>query len=104
MTTELSRLSVVIDTLHHHIEGRRQKADRLEGRIEQAVHTLEERFGTYEEPMVSEEEMPQAIADAQADVMQLQKSFQESEREYQQYTKTISFLCPDRQIYRLQRS
>ncbi len=92
LSTELSRLSVVIDTLHHHIEGRRQKADRLEGRIEQAVHTLEERFGTYEEPMVSAEEMPQAIADAQADVMQLQKSFQESEREYQQYSKEYTTL------------
>lgn len=92
LSTELSRLSVVIDTLHHHMDGRRQKADRLEGRIEQAVRTLEERFGTYEEPMVSSEEIGQAVTDAKAAVQQLEKSFQESEREYQRYSKEYTTL------------
>lgn len=92
LSTELSRLSVVIDTLHHHMEGRRQKADRLEGRIEQSIHTLEERFGSYEESVVSLEEIDKAIEDAESAVLHFQKSFQQSEQEYQRYSKEYTAL------------
>lgn len=92
LSTELSRLSIVIDTLHHHMEGRRQKADRLEGRIEQAVHTLEERFGTYEDSEISLEGIDKAVEEAETAVQQFQKSYQESEQEYQQYSKEYATL------------
>ena len=53
LSTELSRLTLAADTMKHHMEGRRQKADRLEGKIEQAIRTMEEQFGPCEELQVS---------------------------------------------------
>lgn len=87
LSTELSRLSLVVDTLHHHLEGRKQKANRLEGSIEQAMMTLEERFGSYEEVSVSNEEVDAAIAEGEAALERFSQDYKASEKAYQQYSK-----------------
>ena len=87
LSTELSRLTLVVDTQKHHLTGRNQKANRLEGSIEQAVLTLEERFGPYEEVEVSKEEIDARITEGETLLSHLDQAYKESEKEYQQYSR-----------------
>lgn len=87
LSAELSRLTLVVDTQKHHLAGRNQKANRLEGSIEQAVLTLEERFGPYEEIAVSKEEIDARIAEGEVLLSRLDQAYKESEKEYQQYSR-----------------
>lgn len=87
MSTELSRLSLVVDTLRHDMAHRQKQADRLEGSIEQAILTLEERFGAYEEPSILKEEAESAIAEAELAVEHLNQEYKNSEKEYQHYSR-----------------
>lgn len=87
LSTELSRLSLVVDRLRHDMSQKQTKADRLEGSIEQAVLTLEERFGAYEAPSVSMEEVKGAIAEAEQAVERLNQEYKDSEKEYQHYSR-----------------
>ncbi|MBQ8148064.1 MAG: hypothetical protein IJ040_04665 [Lachnospiraceae bacterium] len=87
LSSELSRLSLVVDTKKHHLEGRKQKANRLEGSIEQAMMTLEERFGTYEDVLVSKEEIAGRITEGEALLARLDQAYKDSEKAYQQYSK-----------------
>lgn len=87
LSTELSRLSLGVDTLRHELERRQKKADRLEGSIEQAVATLEERFGPYEEIQISGEEIDAAITEAETLLEQVSQAYGNSEQEYQRYSK-----------------
>lgn len=87
LSTELSRLSLVVDTLQHDMIHKQKQADRLEGSIEQAILTLEERFGAYEAPSVSREEAETAIAEAEQAVEQLNQEYKNSEKEYQHHSR-----------------
>lgn len=92
LSTELSRLALVVDTMKAHLEGRRQKANRLEGSIEQAIRTLEERFGTYEAPEVSQEELERVIEETLQELHRLEELCQTSEREYRQYSQEYTVM------------
>lgn len=92
LSTELSRLALVVDTMKAHLEGRRQKANRLEGSIEQAERTLAERFGTYEEIDISKEELERVMQEGEQKLAHLKQLSQTSEREYQQYNREYTVM------------
>ena len=87
LNKEVSRVSLNVDRLHHEIESRKQKVTRLEGSIEQAVMTLEERFGPYVEQEVPVAEIDSRIADGEEAMKRLSEDYQHSEKEYQQYSR-----------------
>lgn len=82
LSTELSRLTLASDTLKHHMDGRRQKADRLEGSMEQAIQTMEAQFGAYEELTVSEAETAVALEAGDRQLNRLTQEYQRIEAEY----------------------
>lgn len=82
LSTELSRLTLALDALKHHMDGRRQKADRLQGSMEQAIHTLEEQFGTYEELSISESETVAALETGEHRLNRLMQEYQRMEADY----------------------
>lgn len=92
LSTELSRLSLLVDSLRHDMAHKQKKADRLEGSIDQAILTLEERFGAYEAPSVSEEEAEAAILEAEQALKRLKQEFQDSEQEYQHYSREYTVM------------
>lgn len=87
LSKEVSRVSVNVDRLHHDVESRKQQVTRLEGSIEQAIMTLEERFGPYVEQEVSAEEIGARIADGEEAMKRLNEDYKNSEKEYQQYSR-----------------
>lgn len=87
LSTELSRLSLAEDSLRSDLEGKQQKANRLEGSIEQAIRTLEERFGAYEEPEVTAETIDSALTEGSARLEEMVQTHRQMEQEYQKHSK-----------------
>ena len=87
LSTELSRLTLAADALKHHVEGRRQKADRLEGKIEQAIRTMEEQFGPCEELQVSVMEIDAELETGEQQLNRLNTEYQQMETDYAEDTR-----------------
>ncbi|MGN0153192.1 MAG: hypothetical protein ACI4A3_01980 [Lachnospiraceae bacterium] len=105
LSMHLSQLSVRADQLKSDYKKKEHEATRLEGRIEQAVQALRERFG---EPALEElerlsggkadasgegtkavtrEEALQALAEGDRILKELQEEIKKFQKEYQQYVK-----------------
>ncbi len=87
----MSQLSVRCDQLQSDYKKKEHEATRIEGRIEQALQALKERFGelAYEEMYtnISKEEALQAIAEGDRILKGLQEELKTFQKEYQQYVK-----------------
>lgn len=87
LSKEVSQACMRVDRLRREVEDRRRQVIRLEGSIEQAIMTLEERFGTYIEQEVPTEEIDSRIADGEEALRRIQEEYKNSEKEYQQYSR-----------------
>lgn len=101
MSVQLSQISVRSDQLRGDYKNKEQEASRLEGRIEQAVQALKDRFGEdafadlyflSEEsddvtPSVTREDALQGIAEGDRLLRQLQDEIRAFDKEYRQYVK-----------------
>ena len=92
MSQHLSRMAVQIDQMKEEYKSKERDATRLEGRIEQAVAALVERFGAFEPVAVTKEEADQAIAEGDRILRGMQEDIKRSEQEYQQYVKNKSVI------------
>lgn len=101
MSMHLSQIGVRTDQLKEEFKKKEHEATRIEGRIEQAVSALVERFGegvmkelqSYEEEnKVSREEALQAIAEGNRILTKLQDELKEYQKKYQQYVKNNSIM------------
>ena len=94
MSMHLSRLSVRNDQLREEYKKKEHDAARVEGRIEQAVLALKERFGgeaaselDENSKPVTREEAVQAIAEGDRILKGMQEEIKDFHRQYQQYVK-----------------
>lgn len=87
MSMHLSQISVRCDQIRDDYTKKEHEATRLEGRIEQAMQALQERFGTFEEVAVTKEEAEQAIVEADRILRTLKEEMKTFQKEYQQYVK-----------------
>ncbi len=94
LSMHLSQLSVRCEQLQADFKKKEHEATRLEGRIEQAIQALKERFGedaTLEfeqlEGTISKEEAVQAILEGDRILRELQNEIKNFQKEYQQYVK-----------------
>lgn len=87
MSMHLSQLSVRCDQLANEYKKKEHEATRLEGRIEQALSALAERFGAFEEVDVTKAEAEQAINEGDRILKNLQAELKSFQTEYQQYVK-----------------
>ncbi|MCM1498361.1 MAG: hypothetical protein NC124_07815 [Clostridium sp.] len=99
MSIHLSRLSVRYDQLKEEYKKKEHDEARVEGRIEQAVLALKERFGqeTFDEfdgdnGPVAREEAVQAIAEGDRILKKLQEEIKDFHKQYQQYVKNNSVI------------
>ena len=92
LSTEYSRLSLTADTAKHHMDGRLQKLNRLEGSMEQAIHVLEERFGSYEEIPVAEDDIEERLQAEEQRLQHLNQACRESEQAYQKYSRDYTVM------------
>lgn len=87
MSMHLSQLSVRLEQIQDDYKKKEHEATRLEGRIEQAMQALVERFGSFEEVSVTKEEAKQAIEEGDRILKTLKEEMKTFQREYQQYVK-----------------
>lgn len=105
LSMHLSQIAVRCDQLKSDYKKKEHEATKLEGRIEQAVQVLKERFGELaleelsglsgkqngvaasENKGVTREEAVQAIAEGDRILDDLQKKMRDFQKEYQQYVK-----------------
>jgi chromosome segregation ATPase len=87
LSQEVARITVNVDHIRADVERRKQKATRLEGSIEQAIMTLEERFGSYVEQEIVPDDIEVRIADEEEAVRRLNDAYKQLEHEYQQYSR-----------------
>jgi len=92
MSMHLSQLSVRCDQMKEELQKKEHEATRLEGRIEQAMQALTERFGSFEEVSVTKEEAEQAIAEGDRILKGLREEMKDFEKEYQRYVKNNSVI------------
>lgn len=92
MSMHLSQLSVRCDQIREDYKKKEHEATRLEGRIEQAMQALTERFGSFEEVFVTREEAGQAIAEGDRILKALREEMKSFQKEYQQYVKNNSVI------------
>ena len=91
LSMHLSQLSVRCDQLKADYKKKEHEATRIEGRIEQALQALRERFG--EDAVaglnveITREEALQAIAEGDRILQGLQNEMKNFQKEYQQYVK-----------------
>lgn len=87
MSMHLSQLSVRLEQIQDDYKKKEHEATRLEGRIEQAMQALVERFGSFEEVSVTKEEAKQAIEEGDRILKTLRDEMKAFQKEYQQYVK-----------------
>jgi hypothetical protein len=87
LSVHLSQLSVRLDQIQDDYKKKEHDATRLEGRIEQAMQALEERFGSFEKVEVTRQEAEQAILEGDRILKNLQNEMKTFQKEYQQYVK-----------------
>lgn len=110
LSMNLSQIAVRSDQLKNEYKKKEYEASRLEGRIEQAMQALKERFGEQsleemhglfekqENPdavmkkTVTKEEAVQAIAEGDRILKNLQEKMKDFQKEYQQYVKNNSII------------
>lgn len=110
LSMHLSQIAVRCDQLKSDYKKKEHEATKLEGRIEQAVQALKERFGeqaleelsglsgkqkdpaALENKGVTREEAVQAIAEGNRILDDLQEKMRDFQREYQQYVKNNSVI------------
>lgn len=92
MSMHLSQLSVRVEQIRDNYKKREHEATRLEGRIEQAMQALTERFDSFEEVSVTREEAGQAIAEGDRILRSLKEDMKVFQKEYQQYVKNNSII------------
>lgn len=110
LSMHLSQIAVRCDQLKSDYKKKEHEATKLEGRIEQAVQALRERFGeqaleelsglsgkqkgpaALENKGVTREEAVQAIAEGDRILDDLQEKMRDFQREYQQYVKNNSVI------------
>ena len=87
MSMHLSQLEIRSEQLKDEYKKKEHEATRLEGRIEQALLVLQERFGAFEPVEVTKEEAIQAIAEGDRILQSLKQEMKAFQKEYQQYVK-----------------
>lgn len=101
MSAQLSQISVRCDQLRADYKKKEQEASRLEGRVEQAIQTMTDRFGQeafaelefvsadteHVTPTISKEDALQAIAEGDRILKELQEEIRNYDKEYRQYVK-----------------
>lgn len=87
MSMHLSQLEIRREQLKDEYKKKEHEATRLEGRIEQALSALRERFGAFEPVEVTKEEAMQAIAEGDRILQGLKQEMKAFQKEYQQYVK-----------------
>lgn len=92
MSQHLSQMAVRRDQMREEYKKKERDATRLEGRIEQAVAALVERFGAFEPVAVTREEADQAIAEGDRILRSMQEDIKRFGQEYQQYVKNNSVI------------
>lgn len=92
LSMHLSQLSVRCDQIREDYKNKEHEATRLEGRIEQAMQALTERFGSFEEVLVTKEEAEQAIEEGARILKTLKEEMKDFQKEYQQYVKDNSII------------
>lgn len=92
LSMHLSQLSVRCDQIREDYKNKEHEAARLEGRIEQAMQAVTERFGSFEEVSVTKEEAEQAIEEGARILKTLNKEMKDFQKEYQQYVKDNSVI------------
>ncbi|MDE6432723.1 MAG: hypothetical protein K2L07_00665 [Lachnospiraceae bacterium] len=92
LSMHLSQLSVRCDQIREDYTNKEHEATRLEGRIEQAMQALTERFGSFEEVLVTKEEAEQVIEEGARILKTLKEEMRDFQKEYQQYVKDNSVI------------
>lgn len=94
LSMQLSQISVRNDQVREDYKKKEREATRLEGRIEQALQVLKERFGesAVQKMEVTKEEALQAIAEGDRILKSLQEEGREFQKEYQRYVKNNSII------------
>lgn len=87
MSMHLSQLAIRSEQLKDEHKKKEHEATRLEGRIEQALSALQERFGAFEQVEVTREEAVQAIEEGDRILRSLKQEIKAFQKEYQQYVK-----------------
>ncbi len=87
MSMHLSQLAVQADQLKDAYKKKEKNATRLEGRIEQAISALTDRFGSYEPVEVTKEEAAQALAESDRILQSLEEERKQFEQDYRKYVK-----------------
>lgn len=94
LSMQLSQISVRNDQIREDYKKKEREATRLEGRIEQALQALKERFGEndVQKLEVTKEEALQAIAEGDRILKNLQEESKEFQKAYQRYVKNNSII------------
>lgn len=92
MSMHLSQISVRCDQIRDDYKKKEHEATRLEGRIEQAMQALTERFGSFEQVEVSKQEAEQAIMEGDRILKSMREEMKSFQKEYQQYVKNNSVI------------
>lgn len=87
MSMHLSQMEIQCEQLKDEYKKKEHEATRLEGRIEQALAALQERFGNFEQVEVTKEEAIQAIAEGDRILKELKQEIKDFQEEYQKYVK-----------------
>lgn len=82
---ELVQVQAHVDRLRRDMDANKERAVRLEGSIAQAIMTMEERYGSYEAPEVTEDLLESRIQQEETALARLDEEYQRSEKDYQQY-------------------
>lgn len=87
LSLHLSQLAIRSEQLKGEYKKKEHETTRLEGRIEQALTALQERFGNFEQVEVTKEEAVQAISEGDRILRELKQEIKDFQKEYQQYVK-----------------
>ncbi|MDO5155311.1 MAG: hypothetical protein Q4D51_05045 [Eubacteriales bacterium] len=87
LSLQVSQVAVRCDQIRDDYKKKEHEATRLEGRIEQALQALMERFGEQLTLSVTREEATQAIAEGDRVLRNLREEMKTFQKQYQQYVK-----------------
>ncbi len=87
LSMHLSQMETQCEQLKNEYKKKEHEVTRLEGRIEQAMTALQERFGSLEQVEVTKEEAVQAIAEGDRILRGVKQEIKDFQEEYRQYVK-----------------
>ncbi len=97
MGMHLSGQEARLQQMQEDYKRKEREASRLEGRIEQAVQAVRERFGSYEAINATAEEAAQALAEGERILSGMTKELADLEKSLKQYGKDLGVI---RELYK----